>query len=124
MAAVGLSPTLANAMLALLDSLGYNYVQFHTEQPGAGGTANIAGQSTRVLVDWGTPTGGSVMVTADLAINDVPATETWKYWSAWTAGSGGTFGLSGQVTASQVTAGDDVTIDSESVTVTFTLASS
>lgn len=120
--APGLGPTLANAMLQLLDS-NYEWVQLHTGQPGAAGTSNIAGASTRIQVEWSAAAGGSISIDTDLAYNDVPATETWLYWSCWSTITGGTFGMSGQVTASQVTTGDDVTIDNASVTVTFTLAS-
>jgi hypothetical protein len=123
MAAVGLGPTLANAMLQLLDG-NYEWVQLHTDQPGSAGTANIAAMATRIEVEWDVASAGSISITLDLSITSVPATETWRYWSAWSASTAGTFGLSGQVTATQVTTGDDVTIDSASVTVTFTLASS
>jgi hypothetical protein len=120
--AVGLGPTLANAMLQLLDS-NYEWLQFHTGDPGASGTANIAGMSTRQQVEWSVAAGGVISIDADIALVDVPSTETWRFWSAWSAVSAGTFGMSGTVTASQVTAGDDVTIDNASVTVSFTLAS-
>jgi hypothetical protein len=121
--AVGLSATLANAMLQLLDTLGYNYVQLHTGEPGAAGTANIAAESDRILVDWATASGGSISITTDIGVTGTAATERWTHWSAWTALTAGTFGTSGLCTASQVTAGDNVTIDNTSVTVTFTLAS-
>lgn len=120
--AEGLGPTLANAMLQLLDS-NYEWIQFHTGAPGAAGTANIAGMSTRQQVEWSAASGGSISVDLDLSITSVPSTETWSRWSAWSAVTAGTFGMSGQVTASQVTAGDNVTIDAASITVTFTLAS-
>jgi hypothetical protein len=121
--AVGLFPTLANAMLNLLDSGGYNYVQLHTGEPGPNGTTNIAAESDRILVDWGSASGGSINITADIGVTGAAATERWTHWTAWTASTAGTPGVSGLCTASQVTAGDDVTIDNTSVTVTFTLAS-
>jgi hypothetical protein len=121
--AVGLSATLANAMLAVMDTLGYEYVQFHTEDPGPNGTANIAGLSTRQLVEWATPASGIIAITDPIPLTAVPATERWKYFTTWTALSGGTFGASGVCTASGVTAGDNVTIDPESVTFTFPIAS-
>lgn len=120
--AVGLGPTLANAMLQLLDS-NYEWIQFHTGEPGAAGTANIAGMNTRIQVEWSTAAGGSISVDSDIAASDVPATETWIRWTAWSASTAGTFGASGIVTASQVTIGDDVSIAHASITVTFTLAS-
>lgn len=123
--AEGLFVALANAML---DGTGnglddYPYLQMHTGAPGAAGTANVAGESTRILVSWDAAVGGSAHIAADIEITTVAATETWRYFTAWTAGSGGTPGLSGVVAASAVTAGDDVTIAAESVTATFALAS-
>ncbi len=123
--APGLGPTLATASLALLES--YEYIQLHTGSPGAAGTANIAGQSTRFLIEWDTPTSGggvaTVHPTADVTITGVAATETWTYFTAWSASSGGTFGASGVCTANAVTAGDNVTIDNESITFSYPLAS-
>lgn len=123
MAAVGLGPTLATAMLALLDTGGYEYVQFHTDQPGPAGTANIAGLSTRQLVEWATPVTGVIHIESDMSLTSVPATEQWKFFTCWTASTAGTFGASGVCTASAVTAGDNVTVDNESVSFVFTLAS-
>lgn len=122
MPAPALYAPLANAMLDLLQSEGYTWVQFHTGEPGAAGTSNIAGESTRVEVEWDTATGGSVEITTELEITTVAASEDWTHWTAWTLASGGVVGISGLVTASAVTVGDNVTIAPESVSVTFTLA--
>jgi len=121
--AVGLFTALADPMLQLLDTLGFNYVQLHTGEPGAAGTANIAAESDRILVDWATASGGTITITTDIGVTGAAATERWTHWSAWNALTAGSPGVSGLCTASQVTAGDNVTIDNASVSVTFTLAS-
>lgn len=121
--AVGLSATLANAMLTALDTGGFEYIQFHIGDPGSLGTANIAGLSTRQLVEWDVPSAGVIQIVSSMSLLAVPSSERWTYFTAWTLLTGGTFGASGVCTASEVTAGDNVTVDPESVTFTFPLAS-
>lgn len=123
--ALGLSATLANAMLkgtgAGLDD--YRWIQLHTGAPGAAFTAGVAAESTRFQVTWDTPSGGTVQVTTDVDITTLAATETWVAFTAWTASTAGTAGLSGSISVGSVLSGADITIPKESITVTFTLAS-
>jgi hypothetical protein len=113
--------TAANSMLAVLE--GYEYIQLHTGSPGAAGTSNIAAESTRFLVEWDAPSGGSVQILSTVTITTVAATETWTNFTAWSASSGGTVGLRGEVNVGQVISGSDVDLAPESITVTFPLAS-
>jgi hypothetical protein len=123
--ALGLSATLANAMLkgtgAGLDD--YRWLQLHVGAPGAAFSANIAAQSTRFQVTWDTPVGGACDVTTDVALTGLAATETWIAFTAWSASTAGTAGLSGSISVGQVLSGANITIPTASITVTFTLAS-
>jgi hypothetical protein len=120
--AEGLSATAANA---LLDSLGstYSWVQLHTGAPGAAGTANVAAETDRKQVTWGSAAGGAKTNTAELSWPAVAATETYTNCTFWTASTAGTFGFSGDITANQVDAGDEFVIAVGDLDVTFPLAS-
>lgn len=113
--------TLANDMLALLE--GYEWIQLHIGTPGPAGTSNIAAESTRFLIEWAAPSGGSIQINAEVEITTVAATETWTQWTAWSASTGGTVGIRGVVSVGQVIVGSDVTLAPESITVTYSLAS-
>ncbi len=63
--AVGLSATVANELLDAIGnadaySISAVYIQLHTADPGAAGTANIAGNATRKSVSFGAASGGSM----------------------------------------------------------------
>lgn len=75
------------------------YLQFHTGDPGASGTANVStGIAARNQITWNAPSGGS-MTLSSLANYTSSGTETETHWSWWTASSGGTFVRSGALTA-------------------------
>jgi hypothetical protein len=114
---------LANIMLDTLGATGaeYDWLQLHTGDPGAAGTSNIAAESTRFQVVWDTAADGSIQPTTEVDITTVAATETWLFFTAWTQSTGGTVGLVGVVSVGSVTAGADVTLPPESITVTFPL---
>jgi hypothetical protein len=119
--AVGLSAALAND---ILDAIGNNsafttlpitelWIQLHvTGEPGAAGTANVAGNATRKLVSFGTAASG--VMSNDTAITwttgEVDTSEDYLYWTGWTASTSGTFICSGTITANAVTVGDEFTI--------------
>ena len=107
--AVGLSSAAANA---LLDSLGssYTWIKLHTGDPGAAGTSNPAGNTTRMQVTWGSASGAVKSNTNALTWTGVSTSEDYTHFSCWSASSAGNFGFSGTITANAVTSGDNFTI--------------
>lgn len=120
--ATGWSATAGNAALATLIGT-YTWAQLHVGDPGANGTANVATETDRVQVDWGTVAAGAVANEAAVQWTNVAGTEDYTHVTFWTASSAGTFGFSGTVTANAVTAGDTFTIPIGDLDVTLTLAS-
>lgn len=119
----GLSATAANALITSLIG-SYTWVQLHTGAPGAAGTSNVAGNTTRKQVtSWGSVSGGAVVTAVDLAWTAVSTSETYSHFSVFTASSAGTFGFSGPLTANPVTAGDNFTILSGNLGTSLTVAS-
>jgi hypothetical protein len=101
----------------------YTWIQLHTGDPGATGTANVASNSTRQQVTWGSASNGAMTSTNDLEWTSVPASENYTHFTAWSAATEGDFGFSGTITANAVTAGDDFTIPAGALNVSLTLAS-
>jgi hypothetical protein len=119
--ALGLSATNANAFLDWL----FNgttmptaptgcWIQLHTGDPGASGTANVAGNATRKDLRAAMANAASGAITSDTALTwttgEVDTSEDYTHWSAHTASSAGTFLISGTMTANAVTTGDEFTI--------------
>ena len=107
--AVGMASTAADAILDQHLDTDYNFIQLHTGDPGASGTANVAGNATRKAVSWAAASGGSKATNGDTEWTDgeVDTTETYTHVSFWSSGSGGNFGGSGTLTANQVDASGD-----------------
>lgn len=106
----GISATeAAEAVDAWLAS--YTWVQLHTGDPGASGTANVATETTREQATW-TTGAAAASNNGALSWTSVAGTEDFTHFSLWTASTAGTFGGSGTVTANSVTAGDTFTIGS------------
>lgn len=121
--AVGLAAAVANA---LYDALYNNtdpasvlqvttpWIQLHTGDPGANGTANVAGNNTRKDISGviGAAAGGAVTNTAAITwtTGEVTTSEDYTHFSIWTASTAGVFKQSGTVTADAVTAGNQFTI--------------
>jgi hypothetical protein len=116
------SSTSGNAALTTLLAT-YSWVKLHIGDPGAAGTSNPAVETTRQQVIWDTAAGGAADNTNTLTWTNVAATEDYTHYTVWTASSGGTFGFSGVMTASAVTAGDAFTVAAGDLDVTLTLAS-
>lgn len=113
----GASVTVVDAFLAALlngtafTNYGGLYVQLHTGAPGSAGTANIAGESTRMAAGaFSTPSAGSSSNLAAVTWTSVSTSETYTNISLWSAATGGTFIGSGTITANAVVAGDTFTI--------------
>ncbi len=125
--ATGLASGIANS---ILDSLARNVswtppaafcVKLHTGDPGAAGTANAAGNTTRVAVTCSAASGGSITNSADIAWTNVSTSETYSFVSFWSATSAGTFlGSDDLNTSRAVLAGDNFTISAGSLTLALT----
>jgi hypothetical protein len=125
--AIGILPTEANSMLtAYTKGTAYNgnaafWVKLHTGDPGAAGTSNAAGNTTRQQATFGTASAGSITTTADLVWTNVSTAETYSHVSFWTASSAGTFLGSDDLAATKTVAiGDTFTIATGSLTVNIT----
>ena len=125
--AVGIAAASANAMLNAF-ARGTDYagnaavwVKLHTGDPGANGTANAAGETTRQQGTWGAASGGANSNSADIVWTNVSTGETYSHISLWTASSGGTFlGSDDLATPQAVTAGNTFTIPAGSQTMAIT----
>lgn len=94
------------------------YVKLHTGDPGENGTSNAAGETTRVQVTFADASGGSCASSTDAAWTSVSTTEVYSHISLWDAPTGGNCLWTGSLTAPKaVTAGDNFTIPSGSLTV-------
>jgi hypothetical protein len=128
---VGLAATQANAILdALGNATNYTaptafWLQLHISDPGAAGTANIAGNATRKQVSYGAAASGQIANDAAVSwtAGEVDTSEDYTHWSAWTASSGGTFIGSGLMTANAVVTGDTYSIPIGEQVLTLTIAS-
>lgn len=128
--AVGLSA--ANVINKWLDSIRGTsaavtttaFVQLHTADPGAAGaTGTSAGSTARPAITWGAPTASSI------ALSNVPTwtnggtSETITHISVWTAASAGSFLYSTALTTARPWAsGDQLTLNSQTFTITPTAA--
>ena len=93
------------------------YLQLHTGDPGANGTANVAGNATRKAVSFGAAASGVIASDADIvwSTSEVDTSEDYTHWSLFDASSAGNFLGSGTITANPVTSGDTFTLPSGSV---------
>ena len=114
---------LANAWLNVISGTTFtgaagSFIQLHTGDPGASGTANVSSVTTRPSQTWNAASAGS---------KSASGTPSWTSWagtspetvtdvSDWGASSAGTFYFSVQLTASKtVQTGDTLTLNSMSV---------
>jgi|ERR1035437_758709 hypothetical protein len=100
------------------------FVQLHTGAPGAAGTTNIAGNTTRVAATgtW-VPSGGSCTNPAAVNWTNVGTAETYADVSLWSLATGGTFIASGTITANAVAIGDNFSIPIGGMTISVPVAS-
>ncbi len=111
----GFSTTHAHAILNVLRNTAYSginpFLQIHTGDPGAAGTANASAETTRKAVTFAAPSGGSTTASAVSWTSWAAGSETISHVSLWTASSGGTFLHSGALSASKsVTNGDTLNV--------------
>lgn len=115
--AVGLASGIANSILdAYCRSVAWTepaafFVKLHTGDPGAAGTANAFGDTTRQAATFSAASGGAITTSGATTWTSVSTTGTLSHVSFWDASSGGTFiGSDDLAAAKGVNAGDDFTI--------------
>lgn len=125
--AEGLSAAQANAYLnSLCRAAAYTaptavWIQLHTGAPGAAGTSNVAGNTTRKQGTFGTNASGGVIAnTASVDWTSVGTAETYTKFTAWDASTAGNFLFSGSMTANAVAVGDNFSIAIGQATATIT----
>lgn len=101
---VGLAAAQANAYLNVYrntaaSAIATVFVQLHTGDPGAAGTANVSALTTRNQITWSAASAGS-MALSTLSSFSMTTSETISHVSLWTASSAGTFLQSCALTAS------------------------
>lgn len=86
------------------------YLQHHIGDPGASGTANQAGSTTRVALTFPSASGGTATQTGSASIASwAGGAQTLSHGSLWSASTGGTFrGSLAYSTARAVVNGDSV----------------
>ena len=126
----GASSTVVNAFLAsLVNGTGFTnygtlFVQLHVGAPGAAGTTNGAGNTTRQAAGTFTaPSGGSSTNNAAVTWTAVGTAETYSHITLWSLVSAGVFIASGSITANAVAIGDTFTIPIGDITVSMPIAS-
>lgn len=103
----GLAPSLANQILEIYRNVAPTlvatpFIQLHTGDPGAAGTANVSvGSTTRNAVTWNAAAAGSMTLASLAAWTNGGTSETITHISIWTASTAGTFKQSAALTASQ-----------------------
>lgn len=100
------------------------FMQWHTGDPGAAGTANVATNTTRVdttgkFAAAGTAGASTTKATnASVTVTSTPAAEDYTHVSFWTLGAAGVFTASGLVTANPVAIGDNLVFASGAIALT------
>lgn len=125
--AVGLAVNTANKLLdAIFNNVAYSvaqvYIQLHTGDPGAAGTANVAGNATRKAVSCSVAASGAITIDAALSWTGVPNAEDFTHYSLWDALTNGVFIGSGLMTANAVAINDNFTIPVGELDHSFNLA--
>jgi hypothetical protein len=127
--ALGLAPGVANSFLnALCRAVNYTapttiWVQLHVADPGAAGTANLAAETNRKQITFGSAAaGGSISNTAVVTWTGIAGSQDASHYSLWDASSAGTFLGSGLITANAYTAGDTYNMAIGAIVLSFGVA--
>lgn len=98
------------------------YVKLHIGDPGADGTSNAAGETTRQAVTFGSAAAsGAISNTAAITWTNLSTAETITWVSFWTASSAGTFlGRDDLPSSKMVAVGDSLTIAISDLDLTIT----
>jgi hypothetical protein len=88
------------------------YCKLHIGSPGAAGTSNVAGETTRQAATFGSAAAsGAISNTVAVTWTNLSTAETISHVSFWTASSGGTFlGADDLPTTKTVAIGDSLTV--------------
>lgn len=98
------------------------FVQLHTGDPGAAGTANIATETTRKAVTFSAASGGVMTNSAQVQWTNIAGSQDATFFTIWNASTAGTFKFSGTITANAYTAGDTYTAAISAITLTIAAA--
>lgn len=102
---VGLSTAHAHGLINILRGTNYTgitpYVQLHTGDPGAAGTANASAETERKEVTFAAPSAGSSTASAVSWASWDAGDETISHCSVWDAATDGNFIQSGALAASK-----------------------
>jgi hypothetical protein len=104
---IGIAATLANQILEIYRNVAPTlvatpFVQLHTGDPGAAGTANVSvGSTTRNAVTWNAAAAGSMALNTLGPWTNGGTSETITHISIWTLASGGVFKQSGALSVAQ-----------------------
>ena len=121
-----MSDTVANAWLdAVGNATAYSeaavYAQPHTGDPGAAGTSNVSGETTRQQLSFGAASSRAMTSDAAATWTGVAATETISWISIWDAAAAGNFlGRDQLASSSSVNAGDNFTLPAGDVDFSIT----
>ena len=104
---VGIAAATANADLdrfrnVAAAAIATPFIQLHTGDPGAAGTANVsAGSTTRNAITWNAASAGSMTLNTLSAWTNGGTSETITHASIWSASTSGTFHHSFALSAGQ-----------------------
>lgn len=113
--------TLRGTSAATFTGVATLFVQLHTGDPGASGTANVSSTTTRQAVNFAAASGGSQSITGTTQWTNWAGTngEVVTHISVWGASSAGTFYYSAALTASKtLNTGDTLTLTTLTVALT------
>lgn len=114
---VGLATaSFANALLNTVNntsfSIAQTWIQLHTGDPGASGTANLSAVTTREQATFSAASLGSLALASSPSAWSMIATETIEAISVWSAATSGTFYWSASLAVNKSVAnGDTLTLN-------------
>lgn len=128
--ATGLSATVANAILdALCRSVTWSepaefWVKLHNGDPGASGTANASGETTRKQITFSAASGGAITNSGAVSWTSYPnSTDDITHVSFWDASTAGNFLGSDALAATRSPdTGDTVTLSAGELDLSLTVA--
>lgn len=97
------------------------YAKLHIGNPGAAGTSNPAGETTRKSFTTGAAAAGATSNEAAMTWSSVSTTEDYSHITIWDAATDGNCWFVGALTASAVTAGDTFEIPTGDLDLSFTI---
>jgi hypothetical protein len=115
----GYTVSVANTML---DTIAPWYVQLHTDDPGAAGTAHVSSFATRFQVFWNPASGGSKTISNAPQFSAAwtgTSPETVTFLSFWDAPTSGNFKFSLALGTNAVTIVTNAPVNLTGVTVTL-----